>query len=82
MRTLCIYAYPAQLIKIQLIDDDSIISEENCVFNAVIRIATKYIVNDNVKRMIVIGHKVFTEKIANAISQQFDVPVERLYDND
>ena len=82
MKTLCIYAYPAQLIKIQLVVDDSITAEEHCAFNTATKAITEYAVNENIEKIIVIGHKLFAEKIANTIDQQFNIPVERLYEND
>lgn len=82
MKTLYVYAYPAQLIKIQLVIDDSVTAEEHCAFNAAIKVITGYAVNEDIEKIIVIGHNLFAEKIADTIDQQFNIPVERLYKND
>lgn len=82
MKTLYVYAYPAQLIKIQLVIDDSITAEEHCAFNTVTKVITEYTVNEDIEKIIVIGYKLFAEKIADTIDQQFNIPVERSYKND
>lgn len=84
MKQLYIYAYPAQMITIQLQENDKILLNENCSFSDIIFKIKWFIKNNNDIQTIVIvgGQSNYSERIEQLIKFNFNgqINIERIND--
>ena len=80
MKNLYIYAYPAQMLIFQLIENDKILFYENCAYEEVIRTAAKYLKQGSIENILVIGETVFADKIGTMLNNSFGnrINIERI----
>lgn len=80
MKDLYIYAYPGQMLTFQTVTPSGkIMTNENCDFVETVRTTAKYLKEDNIERVVVVGGTVFADKVAEIISKNLGVSnVERI----
>lgn len=80
MEKLYIYAYPAQLIILQLLNGDKIINNENCKFNDTVLKVNSYLKNRDIDSITIIGQTSYADRIEQLIYSNFNgvVNIERI----
>lgn len=80
MKNLYIYAYPAQMLTFQLVEDNKILTIENCSFEDNVRMTAKYLKEKQVDSIFVVGDTVFADKIGAMLHTNFEqkVKIERI----
>ena len=80
MKNLYIYAYPAQMLTFQLIEDNQILTNENCNFEDNVRMTAKYLKEEPIDSIFIIGDTPFADKIGTMLHTNFEkrVKIERI----
>lgn len=80
MKNLYIYAYPAQMLTFQLVEEDKILTNENCSFEDNVRMTVKYLQEEEINTIFIVGDTVFADKVGTMLHTNFDhrVKVERV----
>ena len=80
MKDLYIYAYPAQMLTFQLVEDNKILTNENCSFEDNVRMTAKYLKKEEINSIFIIGDTPFADKIGTMLHTNFDqrVKIERI----
>ena len=78
MKNLYVYAYPVQMITFQLVEDNKILTNENCTFTDIIRTTANYLSKESIERIYVVGDTTFADKIRTMIIDNFKIEVERI----
>ena len=80
MKNLYIYAYPAQMLTFQLVENNEILFYENCAYEEVIRTTAKYLKQEPIESILVIGETVFADKIGTMLNNSFGnrINIERI----
>ena len=85
MQDLYIYAYPAQMLIFQIVTSDGkIITNENYMYNDIIQSTTKYLSEEDINTIYIIGDTDYADKIYNMIDNYFgqENSVEKVINND
>ena len=79
---LYIYAYPAQIITFQLVDNNGkILINENCIFEDIVKTANKYLNSEEpIYNFYIIGNTPFADRILITLKNVFNnkVNIERI----
>lgn len=75
---LYIYAYPAQMITFQLINNNKIYFNENCTYEDTIRVASRYLKEYSVSDIFIVGETIFADKIGTMIKDTFNHQVNNI----
>lgn len=79
---LYIYAYPAQMITFQLVDNNGkILINENCIFEDIVKTANKYLNSEEpIYNFYIIGNTPFADRILITLKNVFNnkVNIERI----
>lgn len=81
MADLYIYAYPMQMITFQIVTSNGEITDNiNCIFEDIIKTASKCLKEQTISNIFVIGNTAFADKIETIINKEFNkqVSVERI----
>ena len=81
MVDLYIYAYPMQMITFQIVTSNGkIIDNINCMFEDIIKTASKCLNEQTVSNIFIIGNTTFADKIETIMNKEFNkqVNVERI----
>ena len=80
MKNLYIYAYPAQMLTFQLVEDDKVLTNENCSFENNVRMTAKYLKEESIDSIFVVGDTAFADKIGTMLHTNFEknVKIERI----
>lgn len=80
MKNLYIYAYPAQMLTFQLVEDNQILTNENYSFEDNVRITAKYLKEEPIDSIFIIGDTPFADKIGTMLHTNFEkrVKIERI----
>lgn len=80
MKDLYIYAYPAQMLTFQLVEDNKILTNENCSFGENVRMTAKYLQKEKVDTVFIVGDTAFADKIGTMLHTNFEhrVKIERI----
>jgi len=80
MKNLYIYAYPAQMLTFQLVKDNQILTNENCSFEDNVRMTAKYLKEEPIDSIFIIGDTPFADKIGTMLHTNFEkrVKIERI----
>lgn len=80
MKNLYIYAYPAQMLTFQLVEDNEILTNENCSFEENVRMTAKYLQEEKIDTVFIVGDTAFADKIGTMLHTSFDnqTKIERI----
>ena len=80
MKDLYIYAYPAQMLTFQLVENDKILTNENCSFEDNVRITAKYLREEKINSIFIVGNTPFADKVGTMLHTNFEkrVKIERI----
>lgn len=80
MKDLYIYAYPAQMLTFQLVENNKILTNENCNFEENVRTVAKYLKEEQIDSIFIIGDTPFADKIGTMLHTNFEkrVKIERI----
>lgn len=71
MKQLYIYAYPAQMFTFQLIKNEKILKQENYAYKDIIQATTKYLNEETINSIFVVGDTQFADKIVETLKNAF-----------
>ena len=80
MKDLYIYAYPAQMLTFQLVENDKILTNENCSFEDNVRVTAKYLKEKKINSIFIVGNTPFADKVGTMLHTNFEkrVKIERI----
>lgn len=80
MKDLYIYAYPAQMLTFQLVENNKILTNENCSFEENVRTTAKYLKEEQINSIFIVGDTPFADKIGTMLHTNFEkrVKIERV----
>lgn len=85
MQDLYIYAYPAQMLVFQIVTSDGkIMTNENCAYNDIIQLTARYLSEEDINTIYIVGNTNYTDKVYNMVNNYFGQEnlVERVMNND
>ncbi len=80
MKDLYIYAHPAQMLTFQLVENNKILINENCSFEENVRTTAKYLKEEQIDSIFIVGDTPFADKIGTMLHTNFEkrVKIERI----